>query len=126
MRSTQRGATFLGLMILIAFVGLFVYGGIRLVPVYVEYMDVAKALDGLKSSGADASSLSQQTIRTALQKRFEVDDVKSLDWRDIEITREGDSWKVHAAYDATAPFVGNVDLVVHFDKTVSLGGAGGV
>jgi len=118
MRNRQRGITMLGLLILVTFLGLFVYAGIRLVPVYLEYMNIAKTLEGLKSE--TGGSASPQTIRSIIGKHFDVSYITSLDPKDVEITKEGDFFTVRAAYDATAPFVGNVDFVVHFDKVVSV------
>ena len=116
----QRGITAVGLIILVTFVGLFVYAGIRLLPVYLEYFNVIKAVEGMKS---DADS-GPKAMRIALEKRFDIEDIKSIDWRDIQITKVGSSWDVHVVYDAQTPFVANVGFIVHFDKTVSLSGAG--
>ena len=44
MRSRQRGATHRHVGI-VAILGFALYGGIRLSPVYMEYMAVARALD---------------------------------------------------------------------------------
>jgi hypothetical protein len=121
LRSRERGMTTLGLIILVTFVGLFVYAGIRLVPIYLEYFSVLKAVEGLKSD-ADAGP---QAMRVSLEKRFDIDDIKSVDWRDIEITKDGRGWLVHVAYDAQAPFIANVGFIVHFDKSVSLSGSAG-
>ena len=117
----ERGMTTIGLLTVIALVGVFVYAGIRLVPLYLEYFNVVKALEGLKS---DADS-GPAAMRIALEKRFDIEDIKSVSWRDVEITKEGSSWSVHATYDAQTSFLGNVGFVVHFDKSVLLSGSGG-
>jgi hypothetical protein len=117
----ERGITVAGLLIMVAFVGLFVYAGIRLTPIYIEYMAIAKAIDGLK---ADADG-GPKAMQIALEKRFDIEDVKSIGWKDVEIAKEGSGYSVHVAYDAQTPFVGNIGFVVHFDKTVTLGGAAG-
>ncbi len=119
LRGRERGMTAIGLIILIAFVGLFVYAGIRLVPLYVEYFEVVKAITALKP---DASS-GQAMMQVALEKRFDIEDIHSLSFKDVEFHREGSSWTAHAEYDAQTPFVGNVGFIVHFDKTVDLGSA---
>ncbi|HXQ31407.1 MAG TPA: DUF4845 domain-containing protein [Steroidobacteraceae bacterium] len=124
MRHTQRGITFIGLCVLVTFAGLFVYAGIRLFPIYVEYMGIVKAMDNLKGGGIDGG-LSEQSIRMSLARHFEIEDVKSLNWKDVQIKREGLGWNVHAEYDATTPFVGNLSFLAHFDKTVTIAGAGG-
>ena len=123
MRNTQRGITFIGILILVTFIGLFVYAGIRLVPVYLEYMNIAKSMDTIK---ADMTSVdSAQSIRVALDKRFFIDAVTVITAKDLTITRDGAAWVVHAEYDADAPFVANISFSVHFDKTVVLGVSGG-
>ena len=116
-RRRQRGMTFLGLLILVAFVGLFVYAGIRLMPIYLEYMKVAKAMESLpaEQAGGDAKS-----IRLALERRFDIDDVQAIRARDVEVTREGSNWLVRAAWERTEPFVANVGFIVTFDKTVEV------
>jgi hypothetical protein len=116
--------TFIGLCVLIAFVGLFVYAGIRLVPIYVEYMGIVRAMDNLKTGSIDGG-LSEETIRRSLARHFEIEDVKSLNWKDVEIKRDGAAYNVHAEYDAATPFVGNISFVAHFDKTVIVGPSGG-
>lgn len=121
LRRRERGMTTIGLIILISFVGLFVYAGIRLAPVYLEYFNVLKSCEGLRS---DADS-GPAAMKVALEKRFDIESITSVSYKDIEITKEGGGWLVHVAYDAEAPFVGNVGFIVHFDKTVSLSGSTG-
>jgi len=125
MRHTQRGITFIGLCILVAFLGIFVYAGIRLFPIYVEYMGIARAMDNLKTGGIDGG-LSEDSIRKSLARHFEIEDVKSLNWKDVVIKRDGAAYNVHAEYDAAAPFVANLSFVAHFDKTVIVGAATGM
>lgn len=123
MRNTQRGITFIGILILVSFIGLFVYAGIRLVPLYLEYMNIAKTLDTIK---ADMTSVeSAQSIRVAIDKRLFIDAVTVIEAKDIVITRDGAAWVVRAEYDAEAPFIANISFSVHFDKSVVLGVAGG-
>jgi hypothetical protein len=115
----ERGMTTIGLIILLAFVGLFVYAGIRLTPVYLEYFNVVRALEGAKSDAEGGPS----AIRKGLEKRFDIEDIHSVDWKDVEISRQGSNYAVHVAYDAQTTFVANVGFIVHFDKTVVLSGA---
>jgi hypothetical protein len=123
MQKTQRGMTFLGLLILISFLGIFAYAIIRLVPVYVEYMNVSKAIDNVKEDVR--AGVTGEGIRRGLEKRFQIFDVSSIEAKDVEITRADNGWTVHVSYDAGAPFLGNISLVAHFDKTVTLGSAAG-
>ena len=119
MRRQQRGITFIGLVILVAFIGTFLYAGIRLVPVYLEYQQVLATLKQLNDQFQDGGA-SERDIRIAIERRFDVEDIKSLDYKDITVKRDGDVWNVEAAYQAVTPFVGNVSFLVDFDKTVQV------
>jgi hypothetical protein len=119
----QRGITLLGMLILVSFIGVFIYAAVRLTPVYMEYMNIAKGLENLKTeagSGATAAS-----IQRTLDKHFDIDDVHSITAKDVEVTRDGNDLTVHVAYDAYAPFIANVGFIVRFDKTVTVSGASG-
>lgn len=123
LRRRQRGATFLGTVIIVGILGLGLYAGIRLVPVYTEYMAVSRALTQTASeAGAGASAAD---VRNSLSRRWEVDDIKRLDYKDVEITPAGGgALTIRAKYRAEAPFVGNISLVVDFDKSVRTGASG--
>ena len=45
MFARQRGATFLGMLTIVAILGFGLYAGIRLLPLYLEYMAIARALE---------------------------------------------------------------------------------
>jgi hypothetical protein len=59
-------------------------------------------------------------LRGSLVKRWEIEDVKSLQPKDIEIRKAGSGYTMRAWYRAEAPFVGNVSLVATYDKTVTV------
>lgn len=119
MRSRQQGATFIGMVIIIAILGLGLYAGIRLTPVYLEYMAVARALDQTAAEAKDGTSPAQ--LRTALQRRWTIEDIKSVQPNEIEIKKGGSGgYSLRAWYRAEVPFVANVSLVVDFDKTANV------
>jgi hypothetical protein len=118
MRSRQRGATFLGMVIIVAIVGFALYAGIRLLPIYTEYMGVVRALE--QTSKDIGEGATPDMLRNALQRQWEVDDIKSLQPKDIEIRKVGGGYTLRAWYRAETPFVGNVSLVATFDKTVDV------
>jgi hypothetical protein len=122
MRSKQTGVTFIGWVILLIPVAICGYAGIRLAPVYLNYMKVAKTLEQLKTEikGSDAASATM--IRSTIQKHFDVESVDYPESKDIKVTRDGRSWVVSAAYDDQAPLFANIFILVTFDKSVTLGG----
>jgi hypothetical protein len=118
MRHTQRGATLIGMVVIIAIVGFGLYAGIRLTPLYMEYMAVARALDQTASEQSGSASIAD--LRRSLNRRWTIEDIKSIDDKEIEIKRAGGGYTMRAWYRAEAPFVANVSLVVDFDKTVTV------
>jgi len=119
MRQRQRGATFIGMVVIIAILGFGLYGLIRLTPLFFEYMAVVRALDQTAKEHS-GSTTSPNELRVSLDRRWTVEDIKSLDPKDIEIKRTGSGWTMRAWYRAEAPFIANVSLVVDFDKTVTV------
>ena len=117
MRYRERGVTFLGWLIILVPVALLVYAGMRLVPVYLEYMKIARTLEQLTSESVGDGS-DARVLRYSIEKRFDIEDVHVITADDIKITKEGGGYKVQASYEATAPYVSNVYLLVVFDKTV--------
>lgn len=119
MRSRQRGATFIGMVVILAIVGFGLYGGIRLTPLYFEYMAVVRALEQTAKEHADGTT-SPNELRVSLDRRWTIEDIKSIQTKEIEIKKTGAGYTMRAWYRAEAPFVANVSLVVDFDKTVNV------
>jgi hypothetical protein len=119
MRHRQRGATFLGLVIIILILGSAVYAGIRLVPVYLEYTKVARALEQVRDEYASTDA-SMQLIRNSLERRWDVEDIASIGWKEVQIRKTADGFEIEAKYEAERPFVANVYLLTKFDKLVTI------
>ena len=123
MRNRQLGVTAVGWLFLLTPLAIVVYAGIRVAPVYLNYMKVAKAMDQsvneLKAAGA-----SPQAIRTTIDKHFEIDMVDYPTTREMKITKDGSWWLVESQYDDEAPLFANLSLHVAFDKKVRIGGGG--
>jgi Tfp pilus assembly protein PilE len=120
MRSRQRGATAIGMIIIVAIIGCGIYAGIRLLPVYFEYMAVVRILE---QTAKENSGGTMDQLRNSLNRRWSVEDVKSVSYKEIDIKRNGGGYSMRAWYRAEVPFVANVSLVADFDKTVMVGGA---
>jgi hypothetical protein len=112
------------MVVIIAILGFALYAGIRLTPVYLEYMSVVRALEQTAKENADGST-NPLDLRNALDRRWTVEDIHSLTPKDVEIKKSGAGFTMRAWYRAEAPFVANVSLVADFDKTVHVGPVGG-
>jgi len=115
----QRGITGLGFIILAVFIGVFVFAGLRLTPVYLNYMKVAGVLDGARSE-FDGQNASRSDIKTSISRRFDVESVSEISARDVKIVSQDGLYTVQATYQHTTPFIANVSFTVSFDKKVTI------
>jgi hypothetical protein len=125
MRSKQRGVTLIGWILLLTPLAVCGYAGIRLAPIYLNYMKVARTLEQVKADYKGAGPGDAGTIRTSLEKRLFIESVDFPDVKDLKVTRSGKAWVVQANYDDQAPLFSNVSILVTFDKSVTIGSEGG-
>ncbi len=119
MRRHQRGITMIGWLILLVPVAICVYIGIRITPLYLNYMNVVHSIT-LVASEVDNGSASANGIRSAIDKHFQVEYIDYPDSKDLKITRDDGTWKIEANYDDQAPLFSNIFILITFDKIVKL------
>lgn len=115
LKRRQGGMTTLGLIILVTFVGTFAFAGIRLTPVYLNYMKVVGVVDGVQKE-FDGTNATRASIRKSVGKRFDIESVGVITAKDIKVTKQDGGHLVAATYSDKTPFIANVSFVVDFDK----------
>ena len=60
---------------------------------YLEYTKVARALEQVRDENASVDT-SQHQIRLGLERRWDVEDIKRIDWKDIDISKTSDGFEV--------------------------------
>lgn len=119
----QRGITLLGFIMVLAVVGFFVFLGIRLLPVYIEYNSVVTDLRAACKEAGSTGTLEQ--IRKKLDLRFDVSYVESVDLkRNVKLLKDGDNKSINIAYEVRKPLIYNLDFVAKFDVTEPMSGGG--
>ena len=121
MLKKQRGVTVIGWILLLIPIAVCEYAGIRLAPTYMTYGKVARVME--QTAKESSGETSQLLIRTALEKRLDIEIIEFPDTKDFVIRREGQSWVIEIAYEDPVPFFGNVTLVPKFEKSVRIGSA---
>ncbi len=113
-RKRQGG---LGLIALI-FVGLIIVAlliiGAKLVPAITEYLAIEKAVQRIRN---EADTVPQ--LRRAFDRYAQIDDIKSVAGKDLDITKESDKVVISYAYSYQIPITDNVRLVIDFSGTTS-------
>jgi len=114
-RRRQTGMTTLGLIILVAFLGVFAFAGIRLTPVYLNYMKVVGVINGVQEE-FDGNGPNRSSIRSSISRRFGIESISEITAREVKVTQVDGGFEVAATYSHKTPFVANVSFVVDFDK----------
>lgn len=117
LKRRQAGMTTLGLIILVSFVGLFAFAGIRLTPVYLNYMKVVGVVEGVLDE-FDGTGASRSEIRNSIVRRFDIESISEISANEIKVSKVDGGHEVAATYSHKAPFIANVSFVVDFDKRV--------
>jgi hypothetical protein len=108
-RRRQRGLSIIGLI----FIGLIVVGllalGFRTVPAVIEYIAIERAVQKIKN---EATTVPE--IRAAFDRHATIDDITSINSKDLDITKEGDQIVISYAYQKKIPVIDNVSLVIDF------------
>lgn len=115
----QAGMTTLGLVILVAFVGLFAFASIRLMPVYLNYMKVAGVVSGVHEE-FDGTGASRAAIRKSIARRFDIDSVAVINAKDVAVSAVDGGFEVAAVYEHRTPFIGNISFLVAFDNRAKI------
>lgn len=110
----QRGMGALGIFLVLAlFIGAAIVG-MKMVPAYLEYYAIKRAFQ--KLSG-DLDGASVKDIKMKFSNHATIDDIKSVQPDDLEISKEGGKVVVSASYQVTIPLAGNVSLLMDFNPT---------
>ena len=126
MQRNNRGLTLIGFLIVLCVAGFFAYLAMRLLPMYIEYFGVVKAMEMVRNEPGSAQK-SVEEIRRDLNAKFDtqyVDDA-SVPPQAISVRREAGGATLRIAYEKRVNFMYNIDLVGVFDKSVILRNVGG-
>ena len=120
MKGRQSGITLLGFLMGLIVVGIFAFVGMRLFPVYTEYMSVKGDMQEI----ADQPNSSKQglaEVRKALEKRFYISYVENVNIKDnVSLTKVGNINVLKIAYEVRKPMAYNLDFVAKFEHSVEM------
>lgn len=119
-RHRQTGMTMIGWLILLAILGFFALAGLRLMPAYLEYMSVVSAVGGVAEESTLDSTPGQ--IRESIRRRFVVNDVSTINERDIQIKRDDGEMFLVVDYEARRPLIANIEALVVFNRRFEVRG----
>lgn len=113
MKATQRGMGFIGTISMLVAVVLVVIAGLKLVPAYIEFFSIKEAVAAIAESG---EATTPAAIRSAFERRADVDDFTSMNARDLDISRQDISF----AYEKRVPLFANISVIIDFSGSSPL------
>ena len=124
MKRTQRGMTMLGFLITLGVVIFFVYCGMKIVPMYVEYYSVEKTLASLAKEPGSATA-SKEKLREMFFKRLYMSYATEVKPDALKIETRDNGYHFIVDYERREPLVANLDVVgkFHAEQAVVRGAA---
>ncbi len=107
-KSKQRGISFIGLLFVGGILAMTGVVAAQAFPTVIEYLAIEKA--------AQRASMGQSVVevRTLFDKQTEVDMIKSISGKDLEVTKEGDKVVVAFAYEREIHLAGPAYLTLKY------------
>src|SRR5262245_46237109 len=112
----ERGITILGFIFVAAVVIVVALVGFRVLPAYVEYFAVQKAL---QQSLDDSPGGNVQEIRRAFDRKTSAGYIESVRPADVQVSRQGGAVTAAVSWQRVLPMIGNASILLDFDATAT-------
>ncbi|HHM05176.1 MAG TPA: DUF4845 domain-containing protein [Gammaproteobacteria bacterium] len=112
-RHRQAGMTYIGMLIIFLVVAFFGIVLVKVGPLYLENFKVKSVLQSLQDD-EESMGLSARELKKRILRRFDIDDIDSVDGKAITIDQQRGKTVVTVDYSAQVPLFWNIDVVVHF------------
>lgn len=121
--SRQRGVSLSGFLLSTIAVVFSVVVVAKLLPAYLEYYGLAKALQGAAASGDENDSLAAVRARFSRRLDSQYVDSHTVQSQDLSLrTDAGQGRQLVLAYDKQIHMFYNIDALLHFKKNVPFRG----
>ncbi len=110
LKSGQRGITFLGLLFVGGILAVTGVVAAQVVPTLIELQAIHKAA---KKAAAEGGTVAD--IRTIFDKAAQIDDIKSVEGKDLAVTKVGEKVVVSFAYQREIHLAGPAWLTLKYE-----------
>jgi hypothetical protein len=115
----QRGMTMISWLIILSAIGFTAYIMLKIIPMYISGFNSYSSLESMtKERGLTNKSLSE--IRDMLWRRLDINMVSDITKNDIYVSKGKGQINIEIDYEVREKVLGNLDVVAHFNKTVSV------
>jgi hypothetical protein len=113
MKRTQSGMTLIGFILVLAVAGVFIYMGMKLIPMYSEYYAVKTALRDVANE-SDVSQEDPAKIKDLFFRRLYISYAENVKSEDVKIARRDAGYIMTVDYEVRRPLIANIDVVGRF------------
>jgi len=110
----QAGLSLISLLFVGVIIVALLIVGAKLVPAITEYMAIEKAIQAIRTEGETVPK-----IRSSFDRYAQIDDIKSISGKDLDITKDSEKVVISYAYSYPIPITDNVRLVIDFAGSTS-------
>ncbi len=114
----ERGLTMTGFLTWSVVIVLTAFIMFKLLPFYLEYFYVQKAVDGV-AKDLDLQTATPKEVRSSFEKRAMIDNINAIRGEDLEIIKEGNSAVVNVSYSVKVPLVANIAACIDFQASTA-------
>lgn len=124
MKGKQNGMTLLGFLIVLSVAMLFIYCGMKIVPMYTEYYSVKQALAGLAQE-PEITRASKEKIRDLFFRRLYMSYANNVKKDALKIDSTDQGYRLVVDYERRESLIANLDVVgkFHAEQELVRGGA---
>ena len=120
MNRKQRGMSMIGFLITLAVIMLFIYCGMKIIPMYTEYYSVKQALAGMANEPELANG-SKDKIRMLFNRRLDMSYANTvLKMNPLKIEATDTGYLLTVDYERREELIANLDIVGKFHAQQAL------
>jgi hypothetical protein len=120
-RQRQAGMSIPGMLVIAIMVGFFVMCGIRMTPIYLEYLTVKRIMEDVSSEFKPEEDTIAD-IRRKISNMLNTNQVYLLQPKEVEVFRKDGKIIIDSNYEARFPVMGIIDGVMRFDDLTFIAG----
>ena len=112
----QRGISMIGFLFVAAVVVVVTLVGFRMIPAYIEWYTIQKALE---ASIADTNDPTLANVRRSMERKLNADYADAVRAKDVEVVKNGNTVTAQVSWQKILPMVGNVSILIDFNASAS-------
>lgn len=117
MKTRQEGISLVGLIVVLALLGMVLVLGMKIVPTYTEYRAIHNAIVAAKAGGGSVAD-----VQRAFDAGASASYISSISGRDLIIEKVNGETEISFAYEKKIPLVGPASLLLEYEGTTAKAG----